>query len=179
VAGGHTLVVTLLLSSTSSVTGPLTVKDSAGNTYTVARDVNDGSAGDRTVTLVALNVAPLAANGTITLTYPSSAETHVSVDEFAGVTGLDTSAGGTGTGSSFSSGTSSTSQASDILVGDVGVESGSRPAFAAGWTALPVLAVSSDYLATAYRSVTVPGGYAASGTTSGQWMAALVALRTN
>ena len=179
VVGGHTLVVGLLLSSTSSVTGPVTVKDSAGNTYTVARDVNDGSAGDRTVTLVAVNVHPLAANGTITLTYPSSAETHLSVDEFAGVTGVDTAACGTGTGGSFSSGSASTSQATDILVGDVGVESGSKPTFAAGWTALPALAVSSDYLATAYRMVTATGSFAATGTTTGQWMAALVALRTN
>jgi fibronectin type 3 domain-containing protein len=179
VAGGHTLVVTLLLSSTSSVTGSATVKDSAGNTYTVARDVNDGSAGDRTVTYVAVNVHPLAAGGAITLTYPSSAETHLSVDEFAGVTGVDTSAGATGTGSSFSSGSASTSQANEILVGDVGVESGSKPAFAAGWTALPALAVSTDYLDTAYRLLTATGSYAATGTISGQWMAAVVGLRTN
>ncbi|MGZ4442053.1 MAG: fibronectin type III domain-containing protein [Nocardioidaceae bacterium] len=180
VAAGHTLVATLLLSSTTSVTGSLTVKDTAGNTYTAARDVNDGSAGDRTVTLVAVNVHQLAAGSTITFTYPSSGETHLSVDEFSGVTGIDTSAGATGTGTSFSSGsTSATSQAQEILVGDVGAESASKPTFAAGWTALPVLAISSDYLDTAYRLVTATGSFAATGTSGGQWMAAVVALRTN
>jgi hypothetical protein len=94
--------VSLLLSSTPSVTGALSVKDTAGNTYAVARDVNDASAGDRTV---AISVQALAAGASITLTYPSSAETHVSVDEFAGITGIDTSAGASATTTAFSSGT--------------------------------------------------------------------------
>ena len=97
VVAGHTLAVSLLLSSTTSLTGAVSATDSAGNSYAVARDTNDGSAGDRVVVLVSAGVKALAAGGGITLTYPSSAETHVSVDEFSGVTGIDTSAGATGT----------------------------------------------------------------------------------
>jgi fibronectin type 3 domain-containing protein len=179
VAAGHTLVVSLLLSSTSSTTGAVTVSDTAGNTYTVARDVNDGSAGDRTVTLVALGVKQLAAGATITVTYPSSAETHLSVDEFAGVTAVDTSAGATASTAAFSSGaTGTTGQPAEILIGTLGEESGSIPIWAAGWTALPTLAISSDYLDTAYRLVTTTGAYAATGTTTGQWMAAIITLKT-
>jgi predicted phage tail protein len=179
VAAGHTLVVSLLLSSTSSTTGAVTVSDTAGNTYTVARDVNDGSAGDRTVTLVALGVKALAAGATITATYPSSAETHLSVDEFAGVTAVDTSAGATASTAAFSSGTTGTTgQATEILIGTLGEESGSAPIWAAGWTALPALAISSDYLDSAYRLVTTTGAYAATGTTTGQWMAAIITLKT-
>jgi hypothetical protein len=173
-------VVSLLLSSTTSRTGVISATDSVGNSYVVARDNNDGSAGDRTVVLVSVGVKALAAGGSITLTYPSSAETHVSVDEFSGITGIDTSAGATGTTSAFSSGTApATSQATDVLIGAIGIESGKAPTWAAGWTALPVLSVSSDYLDTAYRMATAAGAYAATGTTSGQWMASIVSLKTS
>jgi hypothetical protein len=179
VSAGHTLVVSLLLSSTSSTTAVVTATDTAANTYTVARDVNDGSAGDRTVTLVALNVKVLAPGATITVTYPSSPETHLSADELAGVTGIDTSAGATASTAAFSSGTTSTtSQPAEILIGTLGTESGSAPVWAAGWTALPALAISSDYLDTAYRLVTTTGTYAATGTTKGQWMTSIITLKT-
>ena len=131
VAAGHTLVVSLLLSSTTRRTGAVSATDSAGNTYVVARDINDGSGGDRTVVLVGVSVKALAAGGSITLTYPSSAETHVSVDEFSGITGIDTSAGATGTTAAFSSGTApATTQAADVLIGTVGIESGKAPTWA-------------------------------------------------
>jgi hypothetical protein len=65
----------------------LSARDTAGNAYAVARDVNDGSAGDRTVVFAAISVQTLAAGASVTLTYPSSAERHVSVDEFAGFRG--------------------------------------------------------------------------------------------
>ena len=179
VAAGHTLVVSLLLSSTNSLTGAVTVTDTAGNSYIVARDTNDGSAGDRTVLLASIGVKTLAAGGSITLTYPSSAETHVSVDEFSGITGIDSSAGASGTTVAFSSGTATTTQATDVLVGVVGVESGKSPTWASGWTRLPVLSVSSDYLGTAYQIATAAGSYAAVGTTSNQWMASIVTLKTS
>jgi hypothetical protein len=179
VTAGHTLVVSLLLSSTSPLTGAVSVKDTAGDSYVVARDVNDGSVGDRTVVFIAIGVKALAAGASITLTYPSSAETHVSVDEFSGVTGIDTSAGASATTSAFSSGTApATSQASELLIGAVGTESGSAPKWGTGWTALPTLSLSGDYLDTAYRLVTTTGSYAATGTIGGQWMASITTLKT-
>jgi fibronectin type 3 domain-containing protein len=179
VPAGNTLVVSLLLSSASSQTGAVTAKDSAGNSYVVARDNNDGSAGDRSLMLVSVGVKPLAAGATITLTYPSSAETHVSVDEFAGVTGIDAAAGATGTTATFSSGTATTTQTGDVLIGMIGNESGTAPAFSSGWTSLPLLTVSSDHLDTAYQLVTGSGSFAATGTTGGQWMASIIALKTS
>jgi titin len=128
VAAGHTLVVSLLLSSTRQLTTAVSATDSAGNSYVVGRDTNDGSSGDRTVVLVSVGVKALAAGGSITLTYPSSGETHVSIDEFSGITGIDTSAGATGTTAAFSSGTApATTQATDVLIGVVGIESGKSP----------------------------------------------------
>lgn len=180
VNGGHSLVITLLLSSTSSISGAVSATDTASNSYVLARDVNDGSAGDRTVILVASHVHLLSAGGSISLAYPSSAETHVSVDEFAGVTGLDGSSAASATTTSFSSGSApTTSQPTELLIGAVGNESGSAPSWAAGWTALPLLSLSSDHLETRYRVVTSIGSYAASGTVGGQWMAAIVTLKTS
>jgi fibronectin type 3 domain-containing protein len=179
VPAGHTLVLSLLLSTTNSLTGTVAATDTAGNSYAVARDTNDGSGGDRTVVLVSVDVKAVAAGGSITLTYPSSGETHVSVDEFSGVTGIDSTAGASGTTAAFSSGTVTTSRAADVLVGVVGVESGKSPTWASGWTRLPVLAVSSDYLSTAYQLAAAAGSYAAAGTTSNQWMASIVTLTTS
>ena len=180
VVAGHTLVVSLLLSSTTHLTTAVSATDSAGNSYVVARDTNDGSSGDRTVVLVSIGAKARAAGGSITLTYPSSGETHVSVDEFSGITGIDTSAGATGTTAAFSSGPApTTTQATDVLVGVVGIESGKSPTWASGWTRLPVLSVSSDFLDTAYQMATAAGSYAASGTASGEWMASIVTLKTS
>jgi fibronectin type 3 domain-containing protein len=180
VAAGHTLVVALLLSSTAPISGAVSGKDTAGNSYIIARDVNDGSAGDRSLVLVSVNVKAVLAGGAITLTYPSSGETHLSVDEFAGVTGTDVSAGASATGTAFSSGaTANTVQATEILVGAVGAESGSAPTWSTGWTALPTLAISSDYLSAAYRIVSSTGSYAATGSIGGQWMAGIVTLKTS
>ena len=39
--------------------------------------------------------------------------------------------------------------------------------------------VSSDYLDTVYKMATATGAYAAAGTTSGQWMASIVTLKTS
>jgi titin len=179
VVSGHTLVVSLLLSSTAR-TGTVAATDSAGNSYVVAREANDGSGGDRTLVLVSIGIKALAAGGSITLTYPSSAETHVSVDEFSGITGIDTSAGATGTTAAFSSGTApATTQATDVLIGTIGIETGKVPTWSTGWTALPALSVSTDYLDTAYQMATSAGAYAATGTTSGQWMASIVTLKTS
>ena len=61
----------------------------------------------------------------------------------------------------------------------MGTESGAAPAWSTGWTALPTLAVSSDYLGTAYRMVSATGGYAATGTIRGQWMASIVTLKAS
>src|SRR5216683_2926869 len=162
VAAGDAVVVSVLLSSTSSITGALFATDTAGNLYTIA-----------------LNVKALAATNQITLKVPSSGEIHASADVFAGVTGIDTSAGASASTTTFSAGPVTTSQTPEILVGAVGIESGSSPTWAAGWSPLPALAISSDYLDSAYQVVNTTGPFSATGTTRGTWMAAIVALKTH
>ena len=178
-AAGHTIVVSLLLSSTSSNTGVLNATDSAGNTYAIARDVNDGSGRDRTVLLIAFNVNALASGNQIVVNFPSSKQIQASADDFTGVSGLDTAAGASGTATAFSSGpTPVTSQSSELLIGVVAIEAGSSPTWASGWRPLPTIALSSNYLDTAYQTVATTGSFSASGNTSGTWMAAIVTLKT-
>lgn len=179
VQAGHTVVVSVLL-STTSLTAAVSVKDSVGNAYVVVRDGSDGSAGDRVVTAVAIGVRALPAGATVTVTYGSAAETHLAVDELAGVTRLDGNAFATGSGATFSSGSATTTAPNDVLFGAAGLESsGTAPTWATGWTALPRLSLSTDHLATAYRVASTSGPYAASGSGGGQWMATLVAFRTS
>ena len=174
VQSGDTLLVGLLLSSTSSLTGAVTAGDSVGNVYSVDRDVNDGSDGDRVVVLSARNVRGLAAGSTVTVGFPKSAEYHLSIDEFSGIAALDRSAGTFGRTTSFSSGsTATTTQPNELLFGLVGVESGSTPSFSTGWSSLPALSVSTDWQRTGYRISASTGQFAATGSTTGTWMGAI------
>ena len=179
VAAGHTVAISLLLSSTSSSTGAVSATDSAGNTYVIGRDVSDGSGRDRTVLLVAFNVNALTSGNQIAVNFPTSKQIQASADELYGVSGLDTAAGASATTTVFSSGpTPFTSQSSELLIGVVGIEAGSSPTWASGWTSLPTIPLSSNYLDTAYQTVATTGSFSASGNTTGTWMAAIVTLKT-
>jgi hypothetical protein len=178
VPAGNSLIVSVLLSSTANQAGPVTVTDAAGNAYHVDQDTGDGSAGDRHVILSALGVKALASGSTLSFAFPSSSESHISVDEFSGLSARDQHAGATNTTAAFSAGpTPATTAANELLYGGVGTESGSAPVFASGWTALGTLSVSSDYQAAAYRVVAATGAYSVSGTTGGQWIAGIVTYR--
>ena len=178
VASGDAVIVAVLLSSTST-TGAVNVTDSAGNTYALDRDQNDSSAGDRVLVFSSLKAGSLPAGGTIRITYPSAAECHASADEFSGLAARDRVASAWGASSGFNSGlTATTTQSGELLFGAVGNESGGSPTWAAGWNALPLLAVSSDHLGAAYRVSSGTGQFAASGTVSGTWMAAITTYTT-
>ena len=173
VAAGDAVLVAVLLSSTT-ITGAVSVTDGVGNTYTLDRDVNDGSARDRVLIYSARNAISLPSGGRITITYPTSAECHASADEFAGLVSLDTGAGAFATSTSFNSGnTATTAQPTELLFGVVGEESGTTPVWASGWTALPVLSIGTDRIDAAYRVSSATGQFAASGTASGTWMAGI------
>ena len=175
VAAGDSLLVGILLSSTSPLTGAVSVTDTVGNSYSVDRDQNDAGAGDRVLVLSARSVQALPSGGHITFTFPKSAQYHITVDEFAGVVALDKSASAWATSTTFNSGaTPTTSQPDELLFGVVGNESGIAPTWASGWTGLPTLSIGSDRLGTAYRVASATGQYSASGSISGTWMAAIV-----
>src|SRR5438093_10761037 len=172
-----TLFPTRRSSDLTTGTGAVNVTDSAGNTYTIDRDQNDGSQGDRVLLFSARNVRPLPAGGTISLSFPSAAECHASADEFTGLAALDRAAAAWGTTAALSSGaTAPTSQAAELLFGVVGNESGAVAAtWSSGWTGLPALTVSTDRLGAGYQVSNAVGPFAATGLISGTWMAAIAA----
>src|SRR5439155_12333634 len=117
---------------------------------------------------------PLPVGGTITVSYPTAAQGYASADEFAGLVALDTGAAAFAKSTAYNSGmTAPTSQAGELLFGVVGNESGIAPTWAAGWSPLPGVAIGSDRLGAAYQVSGAPGQFAASGTISGTWMAAI------
>ncbi|WP_441250528.1 vanadium-dependent haloperoxidase [Kitasatospora sp. McL0602] len=178
VRGGDTLLVSAMLTNTHS--GAITATDTQGNVYSIVQPSNrtDGSS-DRTLVLTSIGVKPLSTSDTITLTYPTTGEHHVSVQEFSGVTAVDQSTSATGAaGTAFNSGsTATTTAANELVFGVAGVQGGENVAWGAGFTAQPTLFVSEDQLATAYQIVNSTGSYAATGTATHQWTSAVVTLR--
>ncbi|MFE2311485.1 vanadium-dependent haloperoxidase, partial [Streptomyces sp. NPDC059411] len=176
VRSGDTLLVSAMLTNTHS--GTVTATDTRGNSYTLVGDKTDGSS-DRTLVLAALGVNPLTTADSITLTFPTTGEHHAAVDEFTGVTAVDRTSVATGAaGTPFNSGaTAPTNSADELVFGVAGVQGGAAATWSAGFSALPTLSVVEDQLATAYRTVSATGSYAATGTATHQWMAAVVTLR--
>ncbi|MER5636897.1 helix-turn-helix transcriptional regulator [Kitasatospora sp. NPDC002227] len=173
---GDTLVVPVMLTNTHP--GAVEVTDSRGNSYTTVADQNDGAASDRTLVFTATVAKALSTADTIVLSYPSTNEQHVVVDELANVRAVDQHAAATGAkGTDFDSGAApSTSTGLRLVFGVAGVQGGAAATWTDGFTPLPTLFVSDDQLATGYKTVTAAGAYAAVGTCDHQWMAAVVAF---
>ncbi|WP_412543081.1 PKD domain-containing protein [Longispora sp. K20-0274] len=181
VKAGDTLLVSAMLSNIKA-TGPVSVTDTQGNVYTSvfsqASTVNDSTA-----VFASTNVKALTSADTITVTFPSTGYQNVAVDEFSGVTAVDQHSSATATDPgnttvTFNSGnTPTTTAANELVFGVFGVHGGSNATWAAGYTALPTVFVSTIQLGTAYRSVTATGAYNASGTAYREWMSGVVTLR--
>lgn len=125
IAAGNSIILDFAMDLTAGV---VSATDSAGNTYSVDADSDDGSgtAGVRTVILSAHDVAALPAGKLITVTHPSVTARALSADEFSGLATkgvLDQTSTGTGTSTSPSSGsTAKTGQADELLIGAIGVQ---------------------------------------------------------
>ncbi len=178
VQSGDAVLGSALFGSTTSLTGPVTITDAAGDAYHVDRDVNDGTSKDRMIAFSTIATAPLAAGSAIRFTFPASTNYHINADEFSGVGVAEVGgAAATGTATTWSSGTATAAQAGDLFFGAVGNESGNAPTWAAGWTTLPILTIGKDHLGAGYRIASATGGVAATGATTGTWMAGLTAYR--
>jgi parallel beta-helix repeat protein len=177
VGAGDMEVVTVSLTGTVT-TGAFSGVDDAGNTLAVAEDISDAN-GARVAVLYGIAHHALATNGKITVTFPGSAATYrITGDELSGVSAVDQKAAATGTSPAYSSGlTGSTSTASELVFGAVAVAGGSAPAWSGGWTAETSYVVGTNGLGRAYRLANATGSFAASGTTSGSWLATCVTFR--
>jgi parallel beta-helix repeat protein len=173
VAAGDLEVVTVQLTGTAA-TGAVTGTDDGGNSLTVARDVADGS-GDRLIILSGVVHTALVVNNKITITFPSASTYRITADEVTGVSTVDQTAAASGSGTSYASGaTGTTNSASEFVFGAVAVYAGSGPAWATGWTAESTYALGTNYLGRAYKISNATGSFNASGTASGTWLAICV-----
>ncbi|MFI6847606.1 hypothetical protein ACIBJD_23695 [Kitasatospora sp. NPDC050467] len=173
VVRGDALVVTMMLTSTCP--GSVTVTDTRGDPFETAGDVTD-SRRHRVLVFAAFGVPALTTADSIHVTYPHASKYHIAVDEFRGISvarGTAQAHGPSGGTTFTTSATPATCARGDLMVGTAGTNTGTAPEFGTGWTALPVLALSSYRLTTAYQVATADGPCAATGRTTSQWGAVL------
>jgi hypothetical protein len=190
VAAGTSIIVSLAMNPSA---GTVSCTDTRSNSYAIDRDIINGSGttGVRTVILSAHNVLSLTSGNTITCTHPSVTARAMSANQFSGIASTsarDQTAAATGNSTAPSSGaTPTTTQASELLVGTVGVEGPSTETFTvgasytimgrrgtSGGTATNNITVNPEY-----RLVTATGAYSAGGTLSvaHRWAAAIVTYK--
>jgi parallel beta-helix repeat protein len=176
VAAGDLMILTAQLTGTSA-TGAVTGTDSKGDTLSVANDASDGS-GNRLVTLSGIAQSGLAVNDVITLTFPTASTYRITGDEVSGVTAVDQHAAASGSGSTFSSGSTGTiSRSGEFVFAAVGSFGGTTLSWDPGWTSEQTYTVNSNALGRAYRIPSATGTFAASGTSSGTWLAEIATFR--
>jgi hypothetical protein len=119
----------------------------------------------------------LDVNDKITASFPNAAGYRMIADRLHDVTRADAAGSASGSTAAFSSGTVQTGSAPEILFGVVALTSGSAaPGWDPGWTALAPYAVGSNYVGRAWRVPTSPTSVSASGSTTGRWLASVVAF---
>jgi parallel beta-helix repeat protein len=176
VAAGDLIIATVQLTGTAA-TGAVTGTDSVGDSLSVVSDIADG-AGDRLVTLSGVAKTGLVSGSKITVSFPSAAANRITADEAAGVTTMDTQSAGSGTGSTFSSGTTgTTSQPGEFVFAVTATFNGTSVGWSTGWTALSTYTLGASALARAYQAPASTGTYTGTGTSSGRWLAEVVAFR--
>jgi len=135
VAAGNSIIVSFGM---DPVTGTVSCTDTASNSYAVDGDVINGSSGSgvRTVIFSAHNVSALVSGNSITCTHPSVAARALSASELSGLLASgtkDQASSASGQSTSPSSGnTGTTTQASELLIGAIGVEGPSGDSFTPG-----------------------------------------------
>ena len=193
IPAGHTLIVTATLDPQA---GTVSCSDSKGNTYRTDVDVARGSGTDgvRTVVCSAAIRTALVAGNTVVMSHPSVMARAMNVAEFSGylTPTLDRSASAGGDSGTVASGaTAVTTQASELVIGTVGLETKHPDGYGsdATYTSLPY--VVSDTvpngttkqvsLYTQYRITSTTGSFSTTGTLqpSRQWAAALATYKEN
>jgi parallel beta-helix repeat protein len=176
VAAGDLMVATVQLTGTSA-TGAVTATDSSGDTFSVASDVSDSS-GDRLVTLDGVATNGLPVNAQITVGFPTASSYRLVADEVSGATTVDQQSAASGSGSTFSSGTTgTTSRSGEFVFAAVATFGGTSISWNSGWTDLGNSTTGLNALGRAYQISTSTGSFAATGTPSGNWLAEVIAFQ--
>jgi hypothetical protein len=168
VAQGNSIIVTFAM---AEATGTVGCTDTAGNIYTADIDASNNN-NVRTVILAAHNVSALSSGNTITVTHPSICDRAMYVGEYSGlaVTGtLDRTASNFANATAMtSSSTTTTAQADELLIGAIGVASGTGDTFTptSPWTAMTRAGTANITLNSMNQIVSSTAAYAATGTNS-------------
>jgi parallel beta-helix repeat protein len=176
VAAGDMMIVTAQLTGTSA-TGAISATDSQGDTLSVVNDISDGN-GNRLVALAGIAQSGLAVNKKITVTFPTASTYRITADEVSGVTAVDQHSAASGSGSTFSSGSTGTiSRSGEFVFAVVGTFGGTTLSWDPGWTSEQTYTVGSNALGRAYQIPSATGTFAGSGTASGTWLAEIVTFQ--
>jgi hypothetical protein len=96
----------------------------------------------------------------------------------SGVTAVDQHSAASGSGSTFSSGSTGTiSRPGEFVFSAVGTFGGTTLSWDPGWTSEQIYTVNSNALGRAYRIPSATGTFAGSGTGSGTWLAEIVTFQ--
>ena len=149
------------------------VKDSAGNTYHLAIGPTTGTGLEQSI-YYAPNIA--GGSNTVTVTFSQAASfPDVRILEYRGVTGVDVTAGATGSSTSASSGAATTTSANDLIFGADMVSTTTLSA-GSGFTSRIITTPDGDIAED--KIVTVAGSNTATATLngSGPWVMQMVAF---
>src|SRR3984957_1533529 len=152
------------------------VVDSEGNSYSLAAGPLANSSEGSTVSIyVAPNIK--AGPNTVVVNFSGNTWNEILVAEYAGITGVDVSAIGSGIGNPQSSGSATTTSAKDLLVSYVELAASGSPTAGSGFTKR---ITPSGNPGLEDRSVSATGSYSGTWTESGatNWISAMVALKT-
>lgn len=164
-----------------SVTQP-TISDTKGNTWHLcgAAAVNGSARPTHTWMFYSVLTVALVSGNTVTATLSGSpAGAAIVADEFSGTsanTTVDQTAQASGTSTSPSSGSKTTTQANELLIGIIGDKCNTTPpiTFSAGsgWTGKTQVAAGTNAISCVleYQIVSATGSYAATGTLGGGTM---------
>lgn len=154
------------------------VTDTKGNAYALAAGPTTVSGTLSQSIYVAKNIA--AGTNTVTVVFSTGVSSpDVRILEYAGAdlsNPVDVTAAATGSGGTSSSGSATTTNASDIIFGAntvTGVTSGPGTSFTKRILTSPDGDIAED------RSVTATGSYSATAPASGRWIMQMVAIRTS
>ena len=160
-----------------STKGAVAVTDTAGNPYTIARDV--AVSGGRLLVLTGLASKPLTAGAKITAAFPGSTSYQMVADELTGVTRLDRAASATGTTTAFSSGSTvaTTSTGEVVFAAVASFTAATNPTWSPSWTRLTPQSLAPANHRRAYQHATTTRTFTADGTTSGTWAALVLTFQ--
>lgn len=176
VAAGDLIIATVQLTGTSA-TGAVSGTDTVGDVLNVASDISDGT-GDRLVTLAGVAPAGLPVNDQIVLSFPTASTYRITADEVAGVSTVDQTASASGSGSTFSSGaTGTTDHGGEFVYAAVATFGGTTLSWGSGWTGLQTYTVGTNALGRAYQIPAGTGTFSGTGTASGTWLAQVIAFQ--